>query len=209
MSVTARTSRRGYVEPPSSRFSAHTERAHVGPPPQPSPVRLDRQTSRGVGTFAGRWNSDGTAHAELAVEAATSSMSASKKPASNGASPPRQGSANVPPGTKVLRLSQSPPPPPPHTGTAPAAIATAARAGTGAASALSMASPPPARVAHPSRWDANAAAGMASASANSTRNVATSAQPWGGEQAAGRRFCSLSAVQRKYGGQLDVTGGLG
>ena len=114
---------------------------------------------------------------------------------------------------QVLRLSMSPPALAlGGKAMAPASIGSAQRAGSGAAAALGMSSGgAPAAPATPrAAWEAHSSAGLEShRSVPANRSVSAVATPWGGETAAGRRSCDFSSHQRRFGGQLEVTGGLG
>ena len=208
-----RPSRRAYVAPPPSRFSTQSTRAHVGPPPKPNPIRTDRHGVSGAAPATARvWNADAATRADLAVTAATTSQKEAAGGAAGGGA--GGGAAGVPPGTKVLRLSMSPPVPSRTGGKAmaPASIGSAQRAGSGAAAALGMSSGgAPAAPATPrAAWEAHSSAGLEShRSVPANRSVSAVATPWGGETAAGRRSCDFSSHQRRFGGQLEVTGGLG
>ena len=61
-------------------------------------------------------------------------------------------------------------------------------------------------------WEAGTPAGLHTSLQShraATRSVSATEKPWGGDAAAGRRFCDLSAHQRRFGGQLEASGGLG
>lgn len=160
------------------------------------------------------WNGDAAARADLAVKAATSAAPAAPAPAVSASAPPAAGASALPRGTKILRLSMSPPlPPRGNSGAMPGAMVSAAAA-AGAqhhAPALSTGGGAPPSTPK-AAWEAGAPAGLHTSLQShraATRSVSATEKPWGGDAAAGRRFCDLSAHQRRFGGQLEASGGLG
>jgi hypothetical protein len=181
--------RRAHVPPPSlskEHSVPHAERAHVGPPPQPSPISPPRWAKHTASSRAAAsspesisFGSSGGKSAPVALEGAVA--------------------AGVPKGTRVLRLSQSPPLPPSARGSATAA---------GPPQSLSRAT----STFVSGEYSASVAVNDAPAAGRPTAREPKrplGANPAGDADAAGCRFCTFSANQRKYGGQIALNGGLG
>ena len=203
-----RSVRRGVAAAPSNRRYVASERAHIGPPPHPSPVVPVASMMRQTLSSAARSREPPTPRESATPATTPTATPMSARPTSSAAPATGTSSSSLAApaaGVRVLHLSQPPPRPPDR---APGAFVARTLEGVAVTmSTAGAAATSNSALGPPSAW----ASDKFAAGRPSERNPSgfRNAEPRQAAGAAGRPHCALSASERKWGGQLSVTGGLG